>query len=168
RGGAQTRARRGVNLLSHPFGRWLAHPGLVTVFRLVSLALFLVTVAAGLLGDQNPYRNIAPTMIWIVAWVGLSYVSAFVGDVWSLINPWATAFDLAERAFGRRGLSWRLPYPQALGVWPAVALLLAFAWFELVYPAASEPRQIALAACAYSILTWIAMAAFGREVWLNH
>ena len=31
------------------------------------------TILAGLLGDQNPYRNIAPTLVWIVWWVGLAY-----------------------------------------------------------------------------------------------
>jgi hypothetical protein len=161
-----------LNLLAHPLGRWIANPGLVQVLRLVALALFVVTVTAGFFGDQNPYRNIAPTMVWIVAWVGLAYVSAFVGDVWALINPWRTAFEWAERFFARiaggRRLSPGLPYPQALGVWPAVCLLLAFAWFELVYPSASVPAQIAFAASVYSILTWAGMAAFGRETWLRH
>jgi hypothetical protein len=160
------------NLLAHPFGRWIANPSLIQALRLVSLALFVVTVTAGFLGDQNPYRNIAPTMVWIVAWVGLAYVSAFVGDVWVLINPWRTTFEWAERLFGwiagGRGLSVRLPYPEALGVWPAVVLLLAFAWFELVYPSASVPAQIAFAASVYSILTWAGMVAFGRETWLRH
>jgi hypothetical protein len=134
-----------LNLLAFPAGRWIAHPLLVRTIRVVSLALFLLTVAAGFIGDQNPYRNIAPTMIWIVAWVGLAYVSAFVGDLWTLINPWRTAFDAAESLFGRiaaRPLSLRLRYPKALGVWPAAILLLAFAWFELVYPSPAVPAHI--------------------------
>ncbi len=159
-----------LNLLAYPAGRWIAHPLLVRTIRVVSLALFLLTVAAGFIGDQIPYRNIAPIMIWIVAWVGLAYVSAFVGNLWTLINPWRTAFDWAESLFGRvtgRHLSLRLHYPEALGVWPAAILLLAFAWFELVYPSPAVPAQIALAAVGYSILTWTGMVAFGSE-WLRH
>ncbi|MDO8533341.1 MAG: hypothetical protein Q7S17_01175 [Xanthobacteraceae bacterium] len=160
------------NLLAHSAGRLIAHPGLVLVLKLVSLVLFVVTVTAGFLGDQNPYRNIAPTMVWIIVWVGLAYASAFVGDIWALINPWRTIFEGAESLYGRiaggRDLSRRLHYPEALGVWLAVVLLLAFSWFELVYPTPAIPAQIACLAVGYSILTWTGMAVFGRETWLRH
>ena len=77
---------------------------------------------------MHPMLNIAPTMVWVIWWVGLAVVSAFVGDLWALINPWRTLFAWAEavhrRLGGGAGLSLGLAYPQALGVWPAVALLL--------------------------------------------
>ncbi len=160
------------NLLTHAVGRLIAHPGLVRVLKLASLGLFVVTVTAGFLGDQNPYRNIAPTMVWIIVWVGLAYVSAFVGDLWALINPWRTAFEWAESLYrrigGRGDLSYRLHYPETLGVWPAVALLLAFSWVELVYPTPAVPAQIACLVAGYSILTWTGMVTFGGETWLRH
>src|SRR6266705_2188957 len=58
--------------------------------------------------------------------------------------------------------------PEALGVWPAVALLLAFAWIELVFPSPAVPRNIASLAVGYSIITWAGMLMFGRETWLRH
>ena len=64
-------------------------------------------------------------------------------------------------------LSLRLPYPPALGHWPAFVLLLAFAWVELVYPNPAVPRFIAWLAIAYSILTFTGMFLFGRECWLE-
>lgn len=154
-------------------GRVIAPPGLVRALKLASLGLFVVTVTAGFIGDQNPYRNIAPTMVWIIAWIGLAYVSAFLGDVWALINPWRPAFEGVERLRGRfAGQDDRsrplLRYPEALGVWPAVALLLALSWVELVYPTPAVPAQIACLAVGYSILTWTGMALFGRETWLRH
>jgi hypothetical protein len=159
------------DLLAHPPGKMLAYPGFVLLLKLIALGLFVVTVAAGFIGDQNPYRNIAPTMVWIIVWVGLAYVSVFAGDIWALINPWRTIYEGAEalsrRIAGARNLSPRLRYPEALGVWPAVALLLAFAWIELVYPAPAVPAQIACLAVGYSILTWTGMALFG-EAWLRH
>ncbi len=148
------------------------HPAVVWALRLAVLGLFVVTILAGLLGDPNPYRNIAPTLVWIIWWVGLAYVPAFVGDVWRLVNPWRTVFDAADwlyrRLGGGSGLGWRRPYPQALGVWPACALLLAFCWTELVYPNAAVPAHIAWLAIAYSVLTWAGMLVFGRDVWLQH
>ena len=150
-----------VDLLASPLTRWLASPSLALALKLLALAVFIVTIVAGFRGDQNPYRNIAPAMVWIIGWVGLAYVSAFVGDLWAVINPWRTIFEAIETIYrgvtGRRALSLGLRYPAALGVWPAVALLLAFAWIELVYPNPAVPRTIASLAIAYSILTFAGM-----------
>lgn len=160
------------DLSAHPVGRMLSHPGLAAAVKLVALGLFIVTVSAGFIGNQNPYRNIAPTMVWIIGWVGLAYVSAFVGNLWELINPWRTIFEAAERCYRRLGrrddLSLRLPYPEALSVWPAVVLLLAFSWIELVYPSPAVPAHIAWFVVGYSFLTWAGMGLFGCDIWLRH
>jgi len=167
---AQTYPR--IDLLAAPLGRWIASPPLVLALKLLALAAFIITILAGLRGDQNPYRNIASTMLWIIVWVGLAYVSAFVGNVWTLINPWRTIFEaietINEAITGRRELSLGLRYPPVLGLWPAFVLLLAFAWLELVYPNPAVPRLIASLALAYSALTFAGMVCFGRERWLAH
>jgi hypothetical protein len=165
--------RRGphVDLLATASGRLIASPGVVLLLRLAALGVFIVTVLAGFIGDQNPYRNIAPTLVWIIFWVGLAYVSAFAGNLWELINPWGTLFEGVERLYRLAAgteLSRRLPYWPALGVWPACLLLLAFAWIELVYPSPAVPAHIAGFAAAYSILTLIGMLVFGRDIWLQH
>jgi hypothetical protein len=145
--------------------------GVVLLLRLLGGGVFLITVLAGLIGDPNPYRNIAPTLVWIIGWVGLIYLSAFIGDVWTLLNPWRTLFDAADwlyrRAFGR-ALGWHLPYPRWLGTWPACVLLLAFAWIELIDPNAAVPAHLARLAIAYSLLTFAGMVVFGRAAWLAH
>jgi hypothetical protein len=157
--------------LMAPLGRWIASPSLVLAVKLLALAGFIITIVAGFRGDQNPYRNIAPTMVWTIAWVGLAYVSAFIGNLWAVINPWRTIFESIETIY--RGitrqpeLSLRLRYPEALGVWPAFLLLLAFSWIELVYPNPAVPRTIAWLALAYSILTFTGTFLFGRERWLE-
>ena len=169
---AWSRAYPRVNFLRYPLGRLAAHPYPLFLPKLAAVLLFALVVAAGFLGDQHPMRNIAPTTVWVVWWVGLAVVSAFVGDLWALINPWRTLFAWAEalhrRLLDGRALSLGLPYPAALGVWPAVALLLAFAWLELVFPAPAVPANIAWMAIAYSALTWSGMWLFGRERWLRH
>src|SRR2546426_4418804 len=161
-----------VDLLVHPLGRLIAHPALALALKLISLVLFVVAIAAGFGGNQNPYQNIAPTLVWIVGWVGLAYVSAFVGNLWVLINPWRTLFErtdsLYRRLGGARGISLRLPYPEKLGVWPAFALLLVFSWIELVYPSPALPAHIAWLAVGYSALTWTGMFVYSSEAWLRH
>ena len=58
-----------------------------------------------------------------------------------------------------------LPWPEALGGWPAVVLLLLFAWFELVFPAPRDPAILAFAAAGYSVFTVAGMVLFGDEAW---
>ena len=138
--------------------------------ELVALALFLVTVLAGFSGSDNPYRNIAPTLVWIIWWVGFAYVSAFVGDIWALINPWRTMFAAAERALPnrpRRAFA-RAALSGAARRLAGVLLLLGFSWIELVYPNPAVPLHLAWLAVGYSVLTFAGMMLFGRETWLRH
>jgi hypothetical protein len=161
-----------IDLLAHPLGRWLAHPVLLGLLKLIAAGVFILTVTAGFCGSQDPYRNIAPTLVWIIWWVGLATFSAFVGDLWAVVSPWRSLFDGADRLYrrltGRTSLALGLPYPEALGMWPAVGLLLAVAWTELVFPSPAVPANIAWLALAYSLLTWGGMAVFGSEIWVKH
>jgi hypothetical protein len=136
--------------------------------RIVGVALLALVVWAGLAGDQHPVRNIVPTLVWVVWWVGLSFVAAFVGNVWAALDPWRALFDgasaLARRAGGRR-LTLDRPYPRALGAWPAAVLLLAFAWAELVDMQAVVPRHVMGLALGWTAVTLAGMVCFGAETW---
>ena len=139
--------------------------------RLLSVVLFFVVVIAGLVGLQSGF-NIAPTFVWVTWWVGLSFFTAFVGNLWPLVSPWRVLFDWAEglvRRLGfRDGLELDERYPEALGVWPAVVLYLVFVWIENVFSGSYVPRNIALFALAYTMITLYGMAFFGKETWLRH
>jgi hypothetical protein len=164
RGGAGARPSPGLILPLGPLASVLWGAG-----RLLGLILLGLVVLAGLAGDPHPMRNIVPTLVWVVWWVGLSLVVALVGNVWPALDPWRGLFDgaegLARRARGGRGISLGWTYPRALGMWPATVFLLAFAWCELVYLQASVPRQVAGLALGWSALSLAGMACFGRQVW---
>ena len=165
-----TRGYPRIDLSAHPLGRLFVHPILLGLLKLVSVSLFVLTVIAGFCGSQDPYQNIAPTLVWIIWWVGLAVFSAFVGDLWALVNPWRAIFDWSERlhrTITGRGLALSLPYPEGLGVWPAVVLLLAVSWTELVFPSPAVPANIARLAVLYSLLTWTGMVVFGVETWVK-
>jgi len=143
----------------------------VATLRTLAPALLILVIAAGLFGNQDPVRNLAPVTIWVLAWVGLAFISLSIGDVWALINPWRTAFALTERAWQRlRGgeLSLLRPLPAWVGVWPAFVLFVAFTWMELVWSGKNVPAQLAAALLTYSALTFLGMFLFGRERWLHH
>jgi len=160
-----------IDLGAYRLGRWLAHPVLGGLLKLIAAGFFILTVTAGFIGDQDPYRNIAPTLVWIVWWVGFAIASAFLGDLWALVNPWRSLFDTADRIYrrltGSPGLAWNVPYPEALGVWPAVGLLFAPSWVELVFPSPAVPANIAWLAVIYSLVTWGGMVLFGSRIWVS-
>jgi hypothetical protein len=124
----------------------------------------------GFVGPEDPFRNIAPTAIWVIWWVGFAYVAGLAGNLWALVNPWAVAYGWVESAWrrlfptARFGLS--LPWPAWLGRGPAVVLFAGFVWAELIWPQSDAPTSLARAALAYSILTWLGMFLFGRHTWL--
>jgi hypothetical protein len=159
------------DLLSTRLGRALAARPVLFACRLLGVALYLLVVFAGLYGAQSPLKNIAPVMVWAIWWVGLAYVCALAGNLWALINPLDTLFRWAEAVHRRlrsgRQLSVGLRYPERLGVWPAVALFLAFVWMELVWEEGDVPASLAAAILGYSGLTWLGMFLFGRRKWLS-
>lgn len=161
-----------VNLLRCAVGRLLAHPVLLFGLQCLSVALWVLVIMAGLLGQPNPARNLAPTFVWSVGWVGLAYLCALVGNIWAVVNPWHVLFAWAEALYGRlargRRLSRQWPYPRALGAWPGVLLLLVLAWIELALQGAAVPARLTGIVLGYTALTWTGMFLFGMHVWLRY
>lgn len=156
-----------VNLLTTPIIRWLAHPVFLNAVRIVAVIIFLLTIFTGLFGTENPARNLSIVMLWIIAWVGLAFVSALLGDLWALINPWNTLFRWAEILFARHEIIPTIHPPHWLNAWPALVFFWIFAWMEVAWDNAGVPLAVANALVVYSIITWLGMALFGREEWLR-
>lgn len=159
-----------------PSGRPIALGPALPVLRRLCRALGLFTfgtvLAAALWGTADPLMNLAPTYVWIIWWIGLSLVVACTGNLWPVLDPWRTLFDLldaAARRMGRaHGIALNLPWPRALGAWPAVALLLLWSWLEVVYPIATVPYRLGCAMLIWSAIMLAGMIVFGREVWQRH
>ncbi len=148
---------------------WRAALGLI---KGLSWLLFAVTIVSALWGSADPLMNLAPTLVWIVWWIGLSFAVVLLGNFWPVLDPWRTTFEALEfsaRKLGwRRGLSAQWAWPARLGMWPAVVLLLAWCWLEVVYPIASSPARLGVVALAWSAVNLAGMACFGRESWQKH
>ena len=171
--------KSGHNTLSYPTWRLLdirrGHSlfllGMVWGFRLVCLLLFVLTLVAGWFGDQEPVRNLAPTMVWIIFWVGLGIVVPIVGNVWELINPWKTIFDFVEwisKSITGSGLSWDVSYNGRYALIPGLVFLALFGWVENVYTDSAVPRHIAFLATSYTLSMLLGMMIFGKRTWLDN
>jgi hypothetical protein len=137
-----------------------------TLLSAVSFALMLALIAAGLTGTRDPLGNPLPLTIWTLWWGGLTAAHAVFGNLWAALNPWIAPYRLFRALL-------RLPeaplaYPRRLGHWPAIAIFLAFAWFELVHPAPDDPARLALAVGAYAAATLLGMLLFGERAWLTY
>ena len=167
RGGAERYARACWKLQGSALGRLMDAPALAAALKLLGVAGLVLVVVAGWFGATDPNRNIAPTLVWIVWWVGFSYLAMLVGNVWPVVNPWRSLYDLFWAWRGRApGAS--TPWPASAGSWPAFGLLLAFGWVELVFPFRATPVVLAAMVAAYSVLTWVGMARYGPNAWLDN
>ena len=129
-----------------------------------------VTVWAGLAGEQTPQANWAPTFVYVIFWLGFAAASVLLGDVFKAFNPWraiARAVAGIARLVRRGELPAPLPYPERLGRWPAAAGIFLFAFMELAATDGDKPRNVAIAVLVYSAATFIAMALYGIERWIE-
>ena len=134
----------------------------------IGVFLLGVVVWSGLEGAQDSQRNFAPTFVFVAFWLGLVPVSVVFGDVFRAFNPWraiARAVAWIAQTAARGPLPAPLRYPERLGVWPAVAGILAFATLELVMADGDRPETVAIATLVYSAVTFVGMALYGIEDW---
>ncbi len=127
----------------------------------IGAALFWALIAVGIWGTRDPLENLLPLTVWTTLWVGLTLACVLLGNLWRDIEPWTGPVRAIRRLIGWRGsigLS-------RLGHLPAVAGYLAFAWFEIVSLAPSDPFVLARAAAFYYLLI-LALAVAEGEDWL--
>ena len=136
---------------------------------LVGVAVFALVLYSGFAGSQVWSVNFSVTFVYVIFWVGMPIVSVLLGDVFSVLSPWRSCARairwsgrrLAPRAFAEPPLR----YPERLGQWPAVALLVGFAWLELVYVERDSPSILAALSLGYFVVMLAGMLAFGVERW---
>ncbi|HUG62446.1 MAG TPA: hypothetical protein VMP03_11400 [Methylomirabilota bacterium] len=137
----------------------------ITATSTASFVLLVLLLAAGWFGVRDPLTNPLPLSIWTAWWVGFPVLHAVFGNLWAALNPFVGPLRLLDRALGGWISAARRPLPERWGYFPAIAIFLAFAWFELVYPAPDDPERLATAVAVYIALTFALVATYG-EAWL--
>jgi hypothetical protein len=167
---AQAPAAR-PDLSAIPGLRALASAPVLLALKILSVFLFVLALLAGFIGVPDYSRNAAPTIFWVMGWVGLAFTSVLLGNVWLIVNPCLILFDAADalwRRMTKRGLSLALPYPRGIGVLPGILMVIAFTWFMLASGMAGDSRSLACVVSVYSAVTWAGMFVFGAPAWLAH
>jgi hypothetical protein len=140
------------------------------VVQALSVVVFVLVWVSALFGDTDPFKNLAPTWIYVIFWLGVPALSVVLGNVWRALSPWRALADLFVwlRELGGGEARPLAEYPERLGRWPGAVALFAFAALELAYSDPSSPRALAFAVAVYSYVALFGMAAFGREDWTRY
>ena len=158
-------ARPGPDRLSRNLYRGLRPLHLGAIGTVIASLVLVDALAGGLFGDEVFIANPATIVIWVDLWVGLGVVSALVANVWDFTSPLSAAARAIDRRLADRGAV-ATAYPERLGMWPAVALLIVWAWLELCWPKGTEPQVLAVIVLIYLALQLLLSAVFSAELWL--
>ncbi len=148
-------------------GRSRLAPASEALAGVIGVALFALVLYSGFAGAQVANANFSVTFVYVIFWVGLPVLSVLFGDVFAAFSPWRACARVLRAALGRVGVRTEAPlrYPPALGVWPAIAGLVGFAWLELVFVNRDEPSLLAALSLGYFVAMLAGMLLFGVERW---
>ena len=160
------------NLLRLAPVRWLASPPFTALLKTLSVVLTAYVIAGALIGNERAALNPAPAAVYVAFWVGLSFFTALIGNLWALVNPWKAAWGFLEQVFaaasGGGRLSLHRRYPERIGPWPAVLVFVGFAILETVAADAAGPRALGWMLVLYTLYNFVGMYVYGREAWLRN
>lgn len=169
-----TRSPRFFSLQPLPLVEFLtASPWPLVVMRVITTAVLLLVIAAGLWGTPLPERNLATTLTWTLWWTLVIISVFFLGSAWCAVCPWdALAVWLNRRRLWRRGeeedgLGWRLPQPLRT-VWPALTMFIGLTWLELGVGVTLSPAATATLALVMVVLTTVSLALFERKSFCHY
>lgn len=132
------------------------------------VALFLLVIAAGLFGNQNPALNIAPLLTWTIWWGLLPIFILFAGKIWCYVCPWdALAGWIEKLKFWEKtdeGLSLNWRWPRLVrNISIATLLFVGLTWVELGFGVTMNPQVTAYLALAMLFLALISVLLFQRK-----
>jgi hypothetical protein len=145
-----------ISYTSNPFGN--LNSKFITVLQVISIILFLLTIATGLFGRNSSLSNFNMTFFWIIFMLGLAYMTALIGNVYHFINPWKILFS----RIGDEVIS----YPKWLGYYPALIFYFGLIWLELV--GGVDPRGLSIVLIIYTLINISGVMTFGAVNWFRY
>ncbi|MFT5576941.1 MAG: hypothetical protein ACI89D_002471 [Bermanella sp.] len=145
-------------------GIWVPGRRLIATLRILSVGALLLIIIAGFIGTQSAYRNINMTLFWVIFVLGFTYLTALIGDWFSVLNPFRVLVEWIERALPNvfRG---RWCYPDAFEYWPALVFYIAFIGIELF--GRSTPLSLSVALLAYVLINFLGCWSVGKNTWFE-
>lgn len=137
-------------------------------FKVFSIFVFVLTIIAGYIGKNDPSENFNTVFVWIIFWLGLTYLIAIFGNLWMVLNPWKIIVELVEGLMGivAKGI---IKYPKTLGYLPALTFYFIFIWLELLSNGwGVRPTYLSTAIVVYTFLNFTGVVLFGKDIWFRY
>ncbi len=167
--GANAQAKDRFDLLSLSWIRFAVRSRIFrSICQAIVVALFLLTIAAGLFGNQNPALNIAPILTWTIWWALLIVLIMYAGKAWCYVCPWDAIAGWIEKLSiwkkSEDGLSLRLKWPRVVrNIAIATLMFVGLTWIELGFGVTMKPRITAYLAIGMLLMTVVSALVFDRK-----
>ncbi len=149
--------------ISYPTLNFLVlNPWVVVVLKILSIILFLLAIVSGIIGKNSAFANFNMTFIWIIFALGLTYLTAVIGNVYAIINPWKILSDWVIPSYYEGIIS----YPRSLGYYPALVFYFLFIWLELV--GQTTPFKLSIVLLIYTTINFLGVITFGKFNWFQY
>jgi len=169
---------RSLNLASQPVigpvVRFLtSSPYPLLAIRIVSVAAFVLVIAAGLFGSPYAERNFATVLVWNLWWPLVIVSVFFVGTAWCAVCPWnALANWIVRLRLWRRedphpGFNLKVP-PYMRNTWLALVMFMGLTWLQLGVNVTSIPFATALMASEMLFLSLLFLLVFERKAFCRY
>ncbi len=136
--------------------------------RIISVALFILTITAGYIGSQEPYLNFNVPFFWLIFMLGLTYSIAIFGDFWPFINPIKNIIEWIE-GLTKTKFTGVESYPGKLGYYPALLFFFFIIWLELLSDGIGiVPRNLSFILITYVNLNILFAYWYGKEAWFKY
>lgn len=153
------------NLSTLGFFKTLTSQGVTKTLKGISVFLFLLTIVSGFIGTQESVYNFNMTWFWIIFLLGTTYLSAIIGNIYSLLNPWKILVEALENwlGFEFKGI---LKYPHWLSYYPAFFFYFFLIFTELIIKV--TPLKLSFELLLYTLINFGLSYLFGKELWLKY
>lgn len=131
---------------------------------LIGYAALASTFVLVLFGSNDFFSNPAPIIFWIGLLLGVTYLSAIIGGIWPLLNP----FERVVRFFLKRRTRAH-PFPERYRYAPVLVLYYVLIWMELLsYGIGAMPWTIGVMLLIYLCISFVGAFVYGVDEWFQY
>lgn len=154
-----------IPLSQREFFRFLTSSRFFLFLKVISVFLFFLTILSGIVGSDLPMLNFNMTFFWIIFVLGLTYLTAIIGNIYAIINPLKVLTEWVEKIFDikAKGI---MPYPKSLGYYPALVFYIIFIWIELF--GETTPLSLSIMLVMYANVNIFSVMLFGKDAWFTY
>lgn len=154
-----------INLSKIAIFASLTNQRFLNILKGFSVFLFFLTIITGFIGEDSAYSNFNMTFFWIFFVLALTYLTALIGNIYAVNNPWKILIEWFEKYTGEE-IKGMVKYPQNLGYYPALIFYFLFIWIELL--SQTRPFTLSLMIVQYSMFNFLGVMLIGKGNWFKY